>query len=67
MYKEPHLQVKNAECNKLWYEWFELFNNPETRHSEETKRLRKKWCKCVDELSVMLHQAYLDMPNKPPM
>ena len=65
MYKEPHLTCKNEECNKLWYEWYESFLK--TKHSEETKRLRKKWCKCVDELSVMLHQAYLDMPHKPPM
>tara|TARA_B100000902_G_C27111523_1_gene813831 strand:- start:126 stop:329 length:204 start_codon:yes stop_codon:yes gene_type:complete len=67
MYKEPHLNIKSAECSKLWYEWFELFRNIETRNSEETKKARQKWCKCSDEHGAMIHQAYLDMPHKPRM
>lgn len=65
MYKEPHLTVKNEECNKLWHKWYEKFiDDPK---SEETKALRKEWCKNVDELNAMIHQAYLDMPHKPQM
>ena len=65
MYKEPHLNVKSDECAAIWYEWFELFSNPETRNTEECKILRKKWSKCFAEFGELVHQAYLDMPNKP--
>ena len=47
MYREPHLNIKNSECSKLWYEWFELFDNMETRNTEECKNLREKWSKCA--------------------
>ena len=58
-------QVKNEECNKLWHKWYEKFRDDPK--SEETKALRKEWCKNVDELNAMIHQAYLDMPHKPQM
>tara|TARA_A100001201_G_scaffold27199_1_gene29933 strand:- start:692 stop:901 length:210 start_codon:yes stop_codon:yes gene_type:complete len=58
LYREPHLNKKNAECAALWHEWFSLFNEDETKHSKECKDLRKKWCKCVDEHSKMIsHEA----------
>lgn len=64
MYKQERLNIKNAECAKLWYEWFELFNENETRHAEETSRRRKVWCKCCDEFSAMIHEEYLLMVEK---
>ena len=65
MYKEPHLNEKNEECSKLWYEWYDV--QFVQKDKEKAKELRTKWCKCVDELSEMIHQAYLDMPYKPRM
>ena len=38
MYREPHLTEKNSKCNKLWYDWFELFNNPETKNTKKLNR-----------------------------
>ena len=63
MYKEPHLTVKNAECNKLWYEWYELFNNPETKTSQECKEMRKKWCNCVTEFGELVSQEVKTNPR----
>lgn len=54
MYREPHLTEKNSKCNKLWYDWFELFNNPETKNTKKCRDLRKRWSKCVHELGVLL-------------
>tara|TARA_B100001939_G_C16666674_1_gene498351 strand:+ start:139 stop:351 length:213 start_codon:yes stop_codon:yes gene_type:complete len=56
LYREPHLNEKNAECAALWYEWFSLFDDIETRNTEETKELRKKWCKCCTEFGEMISQ-----------
>ena len=63
MYREPHLNEKNKECVELWHEWHNLFEDLEKRHTEETKQLRKKWCKCVDEMSEMVHQEFLTNPR----
>ena len=54
MYNEKILDDKNSECVKLWYEWYEMFKDPDKRFSKESKALRKKWCKCCDELSELL-------------
>ena len=54
MYREPHLNVKSSECSKLWYEWFELFDNMETRNTEECKNLREKWSKCCSEFGKLI-------------
>ena len=63
MCKEPHLTVKNEECNKLWHKWYEKF-----RDGPKVKRLstEKNGVK-TDELNAMIHQTYLDMPHKPQM
>jgi hypothetical protein len=64
VYKQERLNIKNEECAKLWHEWFELFNENETRYTEETSRRRKVWCKCCDEFSAMIHEEYLEMLEK---
>ena len=65
MYKEPHLQRKSDQCALIWKNWYNYKYG--LKNEKAAARYRKLWCKCVDELSVMLHQAYLDMPHKPPM
>jgi hypothetical protein len=33
-----------------------MFLDLETRHSKETKMVRKKWCKCVTEFGEMISE-----------
>ena len=56
MYREPHLQKKSDECAEIYREWEKMFLNLETRHSKETKMVRKKWCKCVTEFGEMISE-----------
>ena len=63
MYLEPHLNEKSAECSKLWYDWYEEFNNPETRYSPKSKKLRAVWCKCADELGELVSIAAKTNPR----
>ena len=57
MYQEPHLTIKEKECSIIWEEWYEEKFNQENH--EKAKLLRKKWCRCADELGEMIHQEYL--------
>ena len=61
-YDNEELNVKNAECSKLWYEWYACWSDD--KQSPEAKELRKKWCKCADEHAEMVHQEYLKMKEK---
>ena len=61
MYREPHLNDKSRECADMWNEWYDL--KYEKREIEKASILRKKWCKCCDELSEMVHQEYLTNPR----
>ena len=63
MYREPHLQQKSDQCRDIWHEWFSLFDNPETKNSEECKNLRKKWSKCCNEFSEMISQEVKTNPR----
>ena len=62
-YREPHLQKKSDECAELWREWFSFFEDPEKKHSPETKELRKKWCNCVTEFGEMVSQEVKTNPR----
>ena len=63
MYREPHLQEKSDECAEIWREWFSSFENLETKHSQQTKDLRKKWCNCVTEFGEMVSQEVKTNPR----
>jgi hypothetical protein len=63
LYREPHLQKKSDECAELWREWFSFFENPEKKHLQETKDLRKKWCKCCTEFGEMVSQEAKTNPR----
>jgi hypothetical protein len=58
VYKEPHLQKKSDECAVLWHKWFELLSNKDPA----AKELRKKWCKCADELGQMVSEEVKTNP-----
>ena len=61
MYREPHLNHKSKECSEIWYEWYELFREDKT--TKECKELRKKWCKCANELGKMVSQEVNTNPR----
>ena len=59
MYREPELNTKTKECGIIWEEWYEIFRKKEKGDQEKRKELRKKWCKCCDELSEMINEEVL--------
>ena len=61
MYREPHLQKKSDECAKIWYEWFE--QKYEIKDEENSKELRRKWCKCCDDFGEMVSQEVKTNPR----
>ena len=54
MYREPHLQKKSDECDRIWYEWFD--QKYEIKDEEKAKKLRKKWSQCVAEFGKMISE-----------
>jgi len=49
----PHITAKKKECNRLWYEWYELFKDPARRRTGACQEARKRWSECANELNVM--------------
>ena len=62
-YREEHLETKSNQCASLWCEWFALFENIETKHSEATTEARKKWCQCVTEFGQMVSEEVKTNPR----
>ena len=50
MYREPHLQKKSDECAEIYREWEKMFLDLETRHSKETKMVRKNGANVLQNL-----------------
>ena len=61
MYQEPHLNNKNKECAKIWYEWFEA--KYKKKEIVKAHILRKKWCKCCEEFGEMISQEVKTNPR----
>jgi hypothetical protein len=59
MYREPHLNEKNAECALLWHEWYKLF----LAKDPLAKDARKIWCKCADELGELVSEEVKTNPR----
>jgi hypothetical protein len=50
----PHITAKNKECSRLWYEWYELFQDPARRRTSECQEARKRWSECANEANAMI-------------
>ena len=61
MYLEPHLNTKSKECADIWYEWYDV--KYQKKDLEKAQILRKKWCKCCDELGDMVSQEVKTNPR----
>ena len=61
LYKEPHLQRKSDKCAALWKNWYNYHYG--LKDFDRAKIVRKQWCKCCDEFSIMLDDELKTNPR----